>query len=131
MHDRISWPGVALLACLMACNLFSAPLPPAKQPPAPLREAIIGRFTLHWGGGVYECEIDRDYCWDCRAGGVRWIGGVEVRGDRVTLSEAILDPLTLTTGEERHYEIELGPDLTGRVVDGVSVRLERRLGPVE
>lgn len=93
-----------MFALIASCLL--APLPaPKEQPPLPLKEAIVGRFVLHWGGATYDCEIDRDHCWDCRGGSTRWIGGVEVRGDRVILSEAVLDPLTLTTGEERHYEV--------------------------
>lgn len=129
---RPTWHVLVFVLLGLACfGVVSAPLPKTPAPPLPLKDAVVGRFTLHWGGATYDCEIDRDGCWECRGGSTTWIGGVEVRGDRVILSEAVLDPLTLTTGEERHYEIVLDGNLSGHVVDGVAVRLERRLGQHE
>ena len=123
---RITWPVLLFGATCVVMTAVAAPVPKAKDAPRPLHEAIVGKFTLHWGGVPYRCEIDRDHCYECWSGSCHWVGSVELRdGGKLILSEAMVTDAGV--GQESHYEIEVGADLTGRVVDGVSVRLERRV----
>lgn len=133
LRSRVPWTfwlfALVVVACAFAvATVRPAPIPKAKELPRKLAESLVGKFTLYWGGSPYACEIGRDGSWECRGGATTWIGVVEVRGDRVTLTEATWDATTGQSGAEHSYEIILDAMLAGEVVGGCSVRFERK-GP--
>lgn len=115
---------LALLYVPVAGLIYSAPLPAPKARPGP---SLPGTYDMVFHGTVYPTVLleGGTYVATTDTNSLRWEGTWELKGDRFTIKERLVDPYQGPQGDFHTYTFTMKPCLRESVGDGLKLKRVR------